>query len=94
MARMWLGLSLTVLALALGCSTATSQESQYERNDVPVATLLYPTHGFQQSPPHEATGGRGTTHWNVYGPPGADSPFHGPGSPPRGRKLAGTPRRT
>ena len=75
MTRVWMGLSLTVLALALGCSSTASQVGQYARNDVPVATLLYPTHGFQQLPPYEATGGRGTTHWNVYGPPGADSPF-------------------
>ena len=44
-------------------------------NDVPVATLFYAGHGFQQAYPYEATGGRGTTHWNAYGPPGVDDPF-------------------
>ncbi len=75
MTRVWLGLSLTALALALGCSTTTSQVGQDLSSDVPVATVFYPTHGFKQWPPHEATGERGTTHWNVYGPPRADNPF-------------------
>ena len=84
--RRWLGLSALSVCLvltAVGCGetslsptpTQTQQPVQYTPGDVPVATLFYPTHGFQQTPPYEATGGRGTTHWNLYGPPGAEEPF-------------------
>ena len=76
--RRWVGIvAVTVAVLtAVGCgSDAQRTEGQEMANDVPIATLFYPTHGFQQAYPYEATGGRGTTHWNAYGPPGADSPF-------------------
>lgn len=84
--KTWLVLTslLACLLLAvIGCSetapgptpTHTQEPVQYAPNDAPIATLFYPTHGFQQTPPYEATGGRGTTHWNLYGPPGADQPF-------------------
>ena len=60
--------------MAAGCGDTTGGE-QDALNDVPIAALFYPTHGFQQAHPHEATGGRGTTGWNLYGPIGADNPF-------------------
>ena len=72
------GLALVAALLALaasGCGLDTRTEGEaYVPNDVPIATLFYPTHGFQQAYPHEATGGRGTTGWNLYGPVGSDDP--------------------
>ena len=76
MVRGWIGIALAALVLAAtGCGDAMTEEESYTPNDVPIATLFYPTHGFQQAYPHEATGGRGTTAWNLYGPIGADNPF-------------------
>ena len=75
--RRWVGITavaVAVVLVAVGCGETTERE-QSKANDVPVATLLYPTHGFQQAYPYEATGGRGTTHWNAYGPPGVENPF-------------------
>ncbi len=72
---------LGIMCLALAGCDGTPRENQeateprYMPNDVPVATLFYPSHGFQQAYPHEATGGRGTTGWNVYGPTGSADPF-------------------
>ena len=64
-----------IAGLASGACEARAAKDDNTTNDVPVATLLYVSHGFQQTYPYEATGGRGTTGWNVYGPPGADDPF-------------------
>ena len=69
-----------IMCLALaGCDgtpeeTQETDEARYMPNDVPVATLFYPTHGFQHTS-WEATGGRGATAWNIYGPTGAADPF-------------------
>ena len=73
MKRVALGIALAGILLTLvACSG--SVEEPYMPNDVPVGTLFYPSHGFQQAYPHEATGGRGTTGWNAYGPAGSDNP--------------------
>ena len=76
MIRMWMGTALAVALLATaaiaGCGE--TERKQNMTNDVPIAALFYPTHGFQQASPHEATGGRGTTHWNLYGPIGSADP--------------------
>ena len=75
MIRRWLGITLAALLLTAACGGTTGEGESYTPNDVPVATLLYVGHGFQQIAPYEAIGGRGTTGWNVYGPPGANDPF-------------------
>ncbi len=76
MIRRWLAIALaTMLLAAIGCGGATTGERiQYMPNDVPIAALFYPTHGFQHTS-WEATGGRGSTAWNIYGPTGATDPF-------------------
>ena len=68
---------VTAVLMVTACTAPPTQEPEvpYMPNDVPIATLFYPTHGFQQKYPHEATGGRGTTHWNAYGPIGSEDPF-------------------
>ena len=75
MVRRWLGIALAALLLTAACGGTTTQGESYMPNDVPIATLFYASHGFQQAAPHGATGGRGTTGWNVYGPPGADNSY-------------------
>ena len=70
---------LIVVAAVLmmtACTASPTQEPEvpYTPNDVPIAVQFYPTIGFQQEPPYEATGGRGTTQWNAYGPLGVWPP--------------------
>ena len=89
MAHRWLGLAALAVALAVAMSCGSDRGAippeEQAANDVPVAVLFYPTIGFQQSPPYEATGGRGTTQWNAYMGhpvllslvPGRDSSKHG-----------------
>ena len=78
MAHGWLGLAMLTLLLAamsVACGDATTGvQEQKAATEVAVAVQFYPTHGFQQAAPYEATGGRGTTQWNAYGPPGVDPP--------------------
>ena len=64
-----------IAGLVWGACNGEAVKEEIVTRDVPVAALLYVGHGFQQTYPHEATGGRGTTGWNVYGPPGVDDPF-------------------
>ena len=81
----WLGIAVTAVVLAaVGCGAGEPSPTlsptrelveQHTPSEAPIATLFYPTHGFQQQYPYEATGGRGTTHWNTYGPPEAEDPF-------------------
>ena len=74
MVRRWLGTALATMLLATGCGETTGEERSYVSNDVPIAVQFYSTIGFQQAAPYKATGGRGTTQWNAYGPPGVDDP--------------------
>ena len=78
MAHRWLGLAAVavVLAVTLGCNSdqGVNPPEDQAANDVPVGVLFYPTHGFSQERPYAAVGGRGTTGWNVYGPPGSADP--------------------
>ena len=81
MALRRLGLVALAVAIAatMGCArtaadTLDMKEPRYTPNDVPIATLFYVGHGFQQAYPYGG-GGRGTTGWNAYGPPGTAEPF-------------------
>ena len=62
--------------MVTACTAPPTQETEvpHTPNDVPIATLFYPTHGFQHTS-WEAAGGRGTTAWNIYGPTGTAEPF-------------------
>ena len=82
MVHRWLGLAALAVAITatMSCAgtaaeTQDMKEPRYTPNDVPIATLFYVGHGFQQAYPYGATGGRGTTGWNAYGPPGTADPF-------------------
>ncbi len=46
---------------------AEPSEPIYQAADIPIATLYYPTFGYQAHQPYEATGGLGTWGWNLYG---------------------------